>query len=229
MKKFIFLLTLITALSTASSAFAMSVVTAEGNNNQDRIDITFNCVNHINNLYKASVYYPDGSPLNWGYGCSTLNGGTTPQEWNILTNNTAGTYTIVESTTNQNMTLNQVMGTSNYVGSDTFTVTTFTHVYGCMDNTASNYNPIATNSDGSCTFPPPPPPPQATGFLIFDDTNLSAGQFLTATAESTGKATGNMGSLIAGLAGLAFTIAVVPTITKWVTNAISKKKSDTKT
>jgi len=32
-------------------------------------------------------------------------------------------------------------------------------VLGCMDATATNYNPSATANDGSCTYPPPPPPP----------------------------------------------------------------------
>jgi len=34
-------------------------------------------------------------------------------------------------------------------------------IYGCTDPAATNYDPTATNDDGSCTYPPPPPPPPA--------------------------------------------------------------------
>lgn len=32
-------------------------------------------------------------------------------------------------------------------------------VFGCTDPKATNFNPLATVDDGSCTYPPPPPPP----------------------------------------------------------------------
>lgn len=44
-------------------------------------------------------------------------------------------------------------------GSDSETVSCNTQacaVYGCTDPAATNYNPSATNDDGSCQYPPPP-------------------------------------------------------------------------
>lgn len=37
-----------------------------------------------------------------------------------------------------------------------------TSIPGCMDPKATNYNPLATVDDRSCTYPPPPPPPSST-------------------------------------------------------------------
>ena len=61
-------------------------------------------------------------------------------------------------------------------------------VFGCTDSGATNYNPSATNDDGSCTYPPPTFTQATAGFSV----SIGSGNIQTATASF------NNGTLVAG-------------------------------
>ncbi len=63
-------------------------------------------------------------------------------------------------------------------------------VKGCTDPTATNYNPNATQDDGSCTYAPPPPP-AVTPWLSADR---------SATGQAARVTTGTGGKLLLSLA-----------------------------
>lgn len=54
-------------------------------------------------------------------------------------------------------------------------------VFGCTDPSATNYNPSATQNNGTCTFAPPPPPPPILGC-----TNPSATNYNPSATQDNG-------------------------------------------
>jgi len=84
-----------------------------------------------------------GNPISLGQ-IQTEFGGSNPIEMDEYYRNAS--YT---TSNNTNVPTSGAISLSNFYGSRRA-------VFGCTDPSATNYNPNATDSDGSCSYPPPP-------------------------------------------------------------------------
>jgi hypothetical protein len=133
------------------------------------------CTNPAANNYNSSATVDNGSCTYCGNVSGTVSCATYAGSYGIPSSHTAGTANYTENTCNGNITYNGGCSPP--------------PVYGCTDSTATNYNPSATNNDGSCTYSTTPvygcDDPSATNFNSVATANDGSCIYPTCTGVST--------------------------------------------